>query len=361
MLRLRLNYTVLILAIVLVSCKKDPQAIIEKGDAQGPVSYDLQLPAGFPAMPVPVYNKLTVEGVALGKKLFYDPLLSGNNTQSCAGCHQPEASFVDKNIRFSRGSTGALVPRNSMPIFNIGYARKWFWDGRSKTLEEQVFHPVVSQNEMNQDPIQLAAELSSNEEYVKMFRAAFGDGEINFDRTAKAIAQFMRSIIAYSPKVSDTSLLSMQEKRGLRVFLDENKGDCFHCHELGNFMTTFEFSNNGLNLNALADAGLYNVTGKGTDIGKFKIPSLLNLKYTAPYMHDGRFKTLEEVIEFYDTGFHWHPITNANLDANMLKHFDKTTQRPQPRKWTLQDKKDLIAYLNALTDETLNTNPKYVK
>lgn len=350
----------LFLGLGLASCKKDPKIGTEV-TKNGPTPYNLNLPATFPQMNIPAYNRLTNEGVELGRKLFFDPILSGNNTQSCAGCHQQGASFVDSAVRFSRGSTGAILNRNSMPIFNIGYAKKWFWDGRSKTLEEQVFHPVVSQNEMNQDPILLSEELSRNPTYVKMFNAAFGEGEITFDKTSKAIAQFMRSIIAFSPKSLDTSLLNPAEKRGLKVFLSEDKGDCFHCHELGNFMTTFEFVNNGLNLNSLVDAGLYNVTGKGTDIGRFKIPSLLNLKYTAPYMHDGRFKTLREVIDFYDAGFQWHPITNSNLDPNLLKHFDKTTQKPAPRKWTEQDKQDLITFLNSLTDESLNTNPSYSK
>jgi len=356
------HYSVLCLLMttVLVACKKDPE-IGGEITKKGPTAFNLNLPPSFPDMPIPAYNPMTVEGVELGRKLFFDPLLSGNNTQSCAGCHQQNASFVDLGVRFSKGSTGAILNRNSMPIFNIGYAKKWFWDGKSKTLEELVFHPVVSQNEMNQDPILLSEELSRNPTYVKMYNEAFGEGAITFDKTSKAIAQFMRSIIAFSPKSMDTSLLNPAEKRGLRVFLNEDKGDCFHCHELGNFMTTFEFVNNGLNLNSLVDAGLYNITGKGTDIGRFKVPSLLNLKYTAPYMHDGRFKTLREVIDFYDVGFQWHPITNSNLDPNLLKHFDKTTQKPTPRKWTEQDKQDLIAFLNGLTDESLNTNPSYGK
>ena len=350
----------MVLGVGLGACKKDPKIETEVNKT-GPTPYNFNLPPSFPAMPIPAYNPMTNEGVELGRKLFYDPILSGNNTQSCGSCHQQNVSFVDSGVKFSKGSTGVLVARNSMPIFNIGYAKKWFWDGKSKTLEEQVFHPVVSQNEMNQDPILLSEELSKIPEYKKMYDAAFGEGEITFDKTSKAIAQFMRSIIAFSPKSMDTALLNTAEKRGLKVFLSEDKGDCFHCHELGNFMTTFEFVNNGLNLNSFVDAGLYNITGKGTDIGKFKVPSLLNLKYTAPYMHDGRFKTLREVIDFYDAGFQWHPITNSNLDPNLLKHFDKTTQKPTPRKWTEQDKQDLITFLDGLTDESLNTNPKYSK
>ncbi|MCB9251023.1 MAG: cytochrome-c peroxidase [Flavobacteriales bacterium] len=342
----------------LEACMKDPEEKIPLSTASDE-AYEFNLPPGFPPMDIPDYNPTTKAGVALGKKLFFDPLLSGNNTQSCAGCHQQNAAFADSGIKFSRGSTGVLLQRNSMPLFNLGYAKLFFWDGKSKTLEEQVFHPVVSQNEMNQDPQKLSLELSAIPEYRSMFGSAFGSEEVNFDRISRALAQFMRTMISHSPKSVDTGLLSAQELRGFYVFLDEQKGDCFHCHELGNFMTTFEFINNGLNLNSLVDAGLYNITGKGTDIGKFKTPSLLNLKYTAPYMHDGRFKTLREVIDFYDTGFQWHPITNLNLDPNLLKHFDKTTQKPIPRKWSEQDKQDLIAFLLSLSDESFIRDPAF--
>lgn len=343
-------------------CKKDVQfndSITPQ--TYNPTPYKFNLPTSFPSMRIPKSNPMTNEGVALGKKLFYDPLLSSNNKQSCASCHQQNASFIDSGISFSRGVTGVLGGRNSMPIFNIGYASAWFWDGRAKTLEEQVFHPITSQNEMNQDLSELLIELNNSKEYKNMFTAAFGEGIITFDNTAKAIAQFMRTIIASSPKSLDTSKLNAAEKRGLMVFLDEKKGDCFHCHELGNFMTNFKFANNGLNKNAIIDPGLYAVTRTPEDLGKFKVPALINIKYTAPYMHDGRFKTLREVIDFYDTGFHFDPTTNFYLDPNLKKHFDNFTGKPTPRAWTEQDKQDIITFINGLVDESVNTNPKYSK
>ena len=348
----------------LIGCKRDPsvneRTIPTPPGTSTPTPYKLQLPASFPKMKIPVYNPLTEEGVALGRKLFYDPLLSGNNKQSCEGCHQQNASFVDLNVRLSKGSTGAIGFRNSMPLFNVGYANAWFWDGRAKTLEEQIFHPITSQMEMNQDPNTIGSELSVNPQYRKMFTDAFGEGEINFDKTAKALAQFLRTIIAYTPKSFDTSLLSAAEKRGLFVFNDENKGDCFHCHELGNFMTNFKFANNGLNIDPTTDQGLASVTRVGDDLGKFKVPSLINIKYTAPYMHDGRFKTLREVLDFYDHGFHYNN-QNLSLDGNLIKHVDPFTRKPIPRKWNEQDKDDLIAFLNGLTDESLLTKSEYSK
>ncbi len=355
---------ILLLAYVFMlnACKKDPALKEEAINiAGGPTPYFVKLPKNFPPLPIPKSNPLTVEGIALGKKLFYDPLLSINNTQSCASCHQQNVAFVDKDLRFSKGAEGAVGGRNSMPIFNLAYSKAFFWDGRAKTLEEQVFHPITSQNEMNQNLDVLLEELKADPEYPRMFRSAFGEGEISFDKTSKALAQFMRIIVSSSPKSLDTSLLTGAEKRGLLVFLDENKGDCFHCHELGNFMTNFKFTNNGLNLNAFLDPGLYAVSRNPEDVGKFKTPSLLNIKYTSPYMHDGRFKTLKEVLDFYDSGFKFDPIGNFYLDPNLKKHFDNSTQKPIPRKWTTQDKLDLISFLEGLTDEGLRSNPQYAK
>ena len=345
---------------LLAGCKKDFFVGENTTTITGkPTAYQLNLPKSFSPMKIPSSNPLTNEGVALGKKLFYDPLLSSNNKQACASCHQQNVSFVDSVVKFSRGVTGVLGGRNSMPIYNVGYATAWFWDGRAKTLEEQVFHPITSQNEMNQDLGELVDELNKSIDYKKMYTAAFGQGEITFDKTAKAIAQFMRTIIAYTPKPLDTSKLNASEKRGLLVFLDEKKGDCFHCHELGNFMTNYKFMNNGLNVNAINDPGLYAVTRNPEDLGKFKVPALINIKYTAPYMHDGRFKTLREVIDFYDVGFHFNPQTNYYLDLNLKKHFDNSTNKPIPRTWTEQDKQDIINFINGLVDESVNTNPAF--
>ncbi|MFM9945037.1 MAG: cytochrome-c peroxidase [Bacteroidia bacterium] len=365
--RFPLLFCLAVMALI-TGCKKD-FPVNETGNLNpntvAPTPFKLILPSSFPPMPIPKSNPLTNEGVALGKKLFYDPLLSANNKQACATCHQQSVSFVDSAVKFSKGVTGVLGGRNSMPIYNVGYASAWFWDGRAKTLEEQIFHPITSQNEMNQDLAELINELNGKAEYKKMFIAAFGAGEISFDKTSKAIAQFMRTIIAYPAKSFDTSkantTLNVSERRGLMVFLDEKKGDCFHCHELGNFMTNYKFTNNGLNINAINDPGLYAVTRNPQDLGKFRTPSLINIKFTSPYMHDGRFKTLREVINFYDTGFHFHPQTNYYLDPNLQKHFDISTNKPTPRTWTEQDKQDLINFLNALIDESIHTNKAYSK
>lgn len=339
--------------IYLQSCKSDP---VEK--IFDPTPFEVKTPTFFPPFPINPDNELTVEGIALGKRLFYDKILSGDNTQACASCHQQEAAFVDKDKRFSEGIDGGFGQRNAMPIMNLAYGKGFFWDGRAATIEEQVLMPIQDEVEMHETLPNAISELMAIKEYREMFFDAFGTREISEDLLSKALAQFMRSVIAYSLKLAPggtgRAYRDAQQERGFMVFIDEKKGDCFHCHTVTLLNTDFRFTNNGVNDDNATDLGLGGVTNNPLDKHKFKTPSLINIKYTAPYMHDGRFETLEDVLNFYDTGFHVTPT----LDPNIRKHADQDG-KPIPRTWTEQDKKDLIYFLESLVDEDLLTNPDY--
>jgi cytochrome c peroxidase len=328
--------------IIFSACTKDTFVNKKIDQPMGPTPYALNLPGYFPEMPVPEDNPLTVEGVELGRRLFYDPILSGDNTQSCASCHQQASAFTDNGKRFSKGIDGFEGGRNTMPVLNLAWSSLFNWDGRFKSLEEQVPNPILLQFEMHQNLYEALDELRKHPDYPEYFEKAFGDKQITVDRLAKSISQFMRTIYGGSPKMLPglgQQLRTPAENRGFQVFIDETKGDCFHCHEVSIFTTNFKMINNGLVANTDSDPGLYAQTGNPEDKGKFKVPSLINLKYTAPYMHDGRF---------------------SSLDVNLKKHTD-ANQKPVPRSWTAQDKKDLIAFLLCLEDTTVLRKVAYSK
>lgn len=331
-----------------IGCQKN-----KKKDA---LPFDVEIPLGFPPLPQNPSNPLTEEGINLGKKLFYDRILSGSNSQNCASCHNPKAAFSDPGLTVSEGENGSLGTRNSMSLFNLAYADRFFWDGRVNSLEEQVIIPITAEFEMNQDPKKLIDELQNHPKYPQLFQKAFHEEEITILQVQMALAQFLRTLFSTSDNLKAGHQENMSEaaRRGLMVFLNEEKGDCFNCHTISPFNTTFKFINNGLNKDPSKDPGLGAITKKEADMGKFKIPSLLNIALTAPYMHDGRFETLEEVIDFYDTGFH----VSKTLDPILLKHTN-ANKKPIPRKWTQQDKADLKEFLLSLTDTTYITNPKY--
>ena len=339
--------------LYLESCTTDPPSKI-----YNPTAYEVKIPSFFPPYPVNPDNELTVEGLALGKRLFYDKILSGDNSQACASCHQQEANFVDKDKQFSEGIDGTIGKRNAMPLSNLAYGERFFWDGRAASIEEQVLMPIQDVTEMHETLGNAISELQNHPEYPDMFFEAFGTETITEELLSKALAQFMRSIISYTyklaPGATGRSYRNAQQERGFMVYLDENKGDCFHCHTVTLMNTDFRFVNNGVNSAGATDQGLFAVTNDPKDINRFKTPSLINLKYSAPYMHDGRFNTLEEVLAFYDTGFHVTPT----LDVNIRKHADQEG-KPIPRTWTEQDKKDLIYFLESLVDEDLLSNPAY--
>lgn len=304
---------------------------------------------------IPIDNPQTVEGIALGKKLFFDPILSVDNTISCASCHAPENAFTD-NTPLSDGVNGLLGNRNSMPLFNLAwnFDERFAWDGKELSLERQVFEPVSNPTEMHSNWNDLALELQNHPEYPELFNLAFGDQAIDSTLVAKAIAQFERTLISANSKFDKYTLglaeLTPQELSGLDVFLSEEKGDCFHCHGNPNnpLWTDNIFHNNGLDA-TFSDLGLGAVTGDPADNGKFKSPSLRNLAFTAPFMHDGRFNTLEEVIEFYSTGLQNSPTIDPLMKKVEQGGVNLTTQQ----------KADLKAFLLTLTDDDFITNQDF--
>ncbi|EDP72694.1 hypothetical protein FBALC1_16372 [Flavobacteriales bacterium ALC-1] len=304
---------------------------------------------------IPNGNPQTVEGIALGKKLFFDTILSNNGTQACASCHAPQNAFTD-DTPTSDGVDGIFGTRNSMPLFNLAwnYGERFTWDGKELSLERQALEPVQNPIEMHSNWETVVERLQSHPEYPELFRLAFKTSTITKELTAKAIAQFERTLISANSKFDRYSLgqadLTPQELNGLDVFLREDKGDCFHCHGNPNnpLWTDNLFHNNGLDA-TFSDLGLGDVTGDPNDNGKFKSPSLRNLAFTAPYMHDGRFSTLDEVINHYSEGLQNSPT----IDPLMKKINEGGVQL------TIQEKADLKAFLLSLSDPSFINNSEF--
>ncbi|AOW22101.1 cytochrome-c peroxidase [Urechidicola croceus] len=304
---------------------------------------------------IPFNNPQTVEGVALGRKLFFDPILSANGTQSCASCHSPENSFTDSD-RFSEGIDGISGSRNSMPLFNLvwNYDEKFNWDGSAFSLENQAFEPVTNPIEMHNTWSSAVSSLQNHSEYPELFEQAFGTSTIDSVLVTKAIAQFERTLISgnsrFDKYLNGEISLTDSELSGFDIFMDETRGDCFHCHGNVNnpLWTDNVFHNNGLDA-TFTDLGLGQVTGDPADNGKFKSPSLRNLKFTAPYMHDGRFETLEEVINHYSEGL----VNSPTIDPLMKAINDGGVQL------TESDKSDLKAFLLSLSDDEFVNNPNF--
>lgn len=309
-------------------------------------------------MPTSEDNPVTKEGVDLGRYLFYDSTLSSDYSVSCATCHQQSFAFADQK-QFSIGVNGVATSRNSMPLFNLAWNEAFFWDGKAKSLEEQVFFPVRDHNEMNLDWVELEKRLRKSRFYRKKFKAAFGSPKIDSVLIAKAIAQFERSLISSNSKYDQALrrevVLSKNEYDGFVLMNDQSMANCLHCHptDANALATTGKFSNNGLQKAKLpaefADKGRFIQTQQEKDLGLFKIPSLRNVAVTAPYMHDGRFRTLEEVLDFYSEGVNM----SYNIDSKM------TTAHVGGVHLTDEEKRKIICFLNALTDSTFLNDPSH--
>ena len=322
----------------------NPEAEINNGTCEYHTTtpYTILKPEGFPNMIIPEDNPNTVEGVALGKKLFKEPLLSADGTQSCASCHFQSANFSDTN-QFSTGINGGLGFRNASTLTNSGWSQSFNWDGSSNTLEEQAFEPITNPNEMNNTWTNVENTLNANEDYQILFKEAFNIDYIDSIHVVKAIAQFERSLISSNSKFDkfyrgETSL-SPSELNGYAIYNSE-RGDCFHCH--GTLLFTDNlFHNNAIeSAEPFLDNGLGYVTNNPSDNGKFKTPSLRNIEYSAPYMHDGRFTTLEQVLEHYNSGGHY----TSTVDP-LMKKIGIGLQL------TNQELSDLLAFLKTLSDE----------
>lgn len=313
-------------------------------------------------MPIPEDNPMTVEGVELGRKLFYEELLSGDNTMSCASCHDSKIAFSDTGA-FSIGIDGLPGERNAMPLINLGWADKFFWDGRKEGLEAQAFAPVTDVVEMHENWPNAVSELQAHPEYPLLFEKAFGSSVIDSVMVAKAIAQFERTLLsANSPmdkymnanNAIGSSGWSIADElaayQGFVIFIDEEKGDCFHCHgdSFNPLWTDNLFHNNGLDA-VITDKGLGKVTGNPSDDGKFKTPTLRNLVFTAPYMHDGRFETLDEVIDHYSEGLQPSPTIDP-----LMKTVDVGGVQ-----LTSEEKYYLKMFLISLSDSSFVTDERF--
>lgn len=313
----------------------------------------------FPEMPFADNNPVTIEGVALGRYLFYDPILSKDSSIACATCHRQEAAFSDGGKRFSKGVYGEKMTRNTLPLFNLAWYPALFWDGRASAIEEQVFHPVRTRSEMDLHWDVAVERVANNPFYKQKFKAAFDDVEIDSVLIAKAIAQFERTLISYNSKYDSVlrgeAKFSNVELKGLEQMNDMSMADCLHCHttDYDPVGTTSNFSNNGLddihNAKEYKDKGRGSITGKVEDNGKFRIPSLRNIAVTAPYMHDGRFKTLKEVLDFYSEGVH----TSVNVDSKMGKAYQGGVQLTEDEKYFI------ISFLSTLTDSAFLKNKNH--
>lgn len=348
------KYFVFILLFVMVlglsHCAKDPSfnpsGIEDKVD--GPTPYYLRVPTNFPDYFLDRENRLTVEGIALGKRLFFDNILSKNFNVSCGSCHFQENAFSDPRMK-SIGTNGTPTTFHSMPLFNMAWMNEFFWDGRAKSREEQALQPVTNPHEMDLSWANAVTRLQNHPEYPALFQAAFGTGQIDSVLVAKALVQYEMTLISASSKFDDwlkgSYELSPLEAFGQALFNSE-RADCFHCH--GTVLTTDNiFHNNGLDDDANLKPGLYNVTGNEADFGKFKTPTLRNLVFTAPYMHDGRFQTIDEVIDFYSEGVN----NNRNVDVLMEFAFQGGVRLDD------FEKKALKAFLLTMTDSSFVKDP----
>ena len=311
--------------------------------------YHLKISQFAPRPDLPRDNPLTGEGVALGSKLFFDRRLSSNDRQNCAACHRPNDALSDPR-RVSRGVTGALGTRNAPALENLAWKSSFFWDGRSPTLRDQVLQPIQNPVEMHDTLSDVVAKVSADNNYPRLFANAFGSPEITSDKIARALEQFLLVQVSFNSKydrvVNGQESFTAQEQRGYELFNTEydpyhgqNGADCFHCHG-GPLFQSQNFANNGLD-SAFRDYGLYTTTKRAGDAGKFAVPSLRNVAVTAPYMHDGRFRTLDEAVEHYCTGMK----RSATLDPNLAKHPDGGVPL------SADDKQALVAFLQTLTDE----------
>ena len=311
--------------------------------------YRFTMSGTFPIPELPRDNPLTEERVALGKALFNETALSRDGTLSCASCHVANFAFTDAR-RFSLGVRGQKGTRNSMPLFNLAWKTSFFWDGRAPSLRAQALMPIEDHTEMDETLDRVTAKLAATKEYPPLFAAAFGSPEITSEKIGLAIENFMLTVTSFDAKF-DRALqgkitLSEAEKRGFELFMTEfdprtgqRGADCFHCHG-GPLFSDHQFHNNGLAPDE-ADTGRHRITHAESDRNKFATPSLRNVARTAPYMHDGRFATLDEVVAHYSTGVK----RTATLDPNLAKHPEGGLHL------SAEDQRALVAFLKTLTEE----------
>ena len=316
----------------------------------------------FPMPALPRDNPLIEERIALGRRLFHETALSADRSISCASCHAAATGFSDSR-RFSSGVRGQLGTRQSMALINLAWKREFFWDGRARSLRDQVLIPIQDPTEMAETLESVVSKLSGMPEYPALFEKAFGTPRIDAERIALALEQFVLTLTGFRSRfdgsIQGKASLSDLERRGLELFMTENEprmgqrgADCFHCHG-GMLFTDHQFHDNGLDLEP-SDPGRAGVTRRNSDRGKFVTPTLRNIARTAPYMHDGRFQTLEEVVRHYSEGVQASP----NLDPNLAKHTAGGLHLSP------DDQSALVAFLKTLSEpmgQTSVSQPERVK
>lgn len=352
--------------LFLTACNDDPKT--DSGDlsdiAYSPEAYPLTIPSGLPRLPDTIVANLTKEGVQLGRHLFYDPILSSDSAMSCSSCHNPRKGFTD-NLAVSPGVLGMAGNRSSMTVLNAVYSNRYpgfyntglFWDGRSDNLEKQAMEPVQNPIELHEVWPNVIEKLKRHPDYPARFRKAFGiasRSEITKELAVKAIAQFETILLTggnslYQRHKRGEIFFEFEQQVGEDLYFNQDllkpDAQCFHCHADPLLMAN-DFFNNGIDsvksLDDFIDKGRGGVTNVRFDNGKFRAPTLYNIALTAPYMHDGRFKTLEEVIDHYNSGGHVAENKNAFILPLGLNNLQK---------------KSLLAFLKTLTDTSYLQNP----
>lgn len=340
-----------------ITASNDPVALVKPLYMPAKFTpFAFRMSATFPIPDLPKDNPLIEERVALGEKLFHETALSKDGTISCASCHKVDAAFTDPR-KYSVGVREQVGTRNAMPLFNLAWKSSFFWDGRAPSLRAQALMPIQDHTEMDEALTNVVAKLAAKTNYAAAFAAAFGPPEITPEKIGLAIESFALTLTSFDSKfdraLAGKAQLTDDEKRGLELFMTEYDprreqygADCFHCHG-GPLFQSQTFANNGLD-SELKDPGRWKATGKHSDFGKFATPSLRNAALTAPYMHDGRFDTLEEVVEHYSTG----QKRSATLDPNLAKHPDGGVRLSEG------EKRALVAFLKTLTDEKYRADSK---
>ena len=348
------NASAVILVVVLVTtlwicpaCRTEAPGTASNIPIGTPVN--IEAPLGLPPVPIPIDNPPTAETISLGRRLYFDPSLSVDGTVACASCHSPEFGFSDGKP-VSEGVDGQKGGRNAPTVWNSAYYTTQFWDGRAPNLEKQAEGPVQNPIEMAHTLAAVEKKLMADASYREAFQEAFGPGPITYDRVARSIASFERTVISGNSPLDryfyggDENALNQEARRGLEIFRNPDQGNCTACHPMGLF-TDNQFHNIGVGVNdegELTDLGRSEVTERDGDRGAFKTPSLRNVALSAPYMHDGSLQTLREVVDFYVGGGN----SNAHLDPQL-----KVLTPTSPTGNVNWSRDDLVAFLEALSGE----------
>jgi cytochrome c peroxidase len=344
--------------LILLSCAKDQPS----PEPYQPTPYQIEIPYGFPTLlNIPDDNPMTLEGVELGRTLFYDGRLNGrthpDSLMSCATCHSQENSFVIGKPRpHPFGVTGNPTHHAMLPLINLVWNMGTYgWNGSVPSIEADVLLVISSAAEFDSSPERVVNTISNIDGYPELFRKAFGTPKVTVDRIAKAIAQFIRTLISSNTRfdkyMRGEVQLTPEELRGFVLFTTEEGADCFHCHGgFGNpLFTTNLFYNNGKDSIFADPYDRFSVTGNTMHRGAYKATTLRNIEFTGPYMHDGRFETLDEVIDFYS-----HHLINTPYIDPLMHHIANGGIQLTPI-----EKEELKAFIKALRDEDFLTNPAF--